>query len=258
MKLIPPRLLFGLLAGVLVAGAAGYEIHARAIADAAPTHLSASPVKITHNAKLGRILVTTRGLTLYYFKRDRAGHSSCSGACSRAWPPLLTRSAHLGTFHLPAKLGTVSHHGGKRQVTYNGWPLYRFAGDRRRGDTRGQGILGLWFAATPGLHAANSTPPPTATASPTPTLMPLPTTTLTAAAPPPATVPAATSVPTATSAPAPSSTAIPYMAPPPTATPYVVPPPLATPTTGNCIPGNNGGDMDGDNNGDPSDDDGCQ
>src|SRR5947208_2919390 len=41
--------------------------------------------------KLGRILVNTRGHTLYLFAKDRNGKSSCSGSCAKFWPPLLSR-----------------------------------------------------------------------------------------------------------------------------------------------------------------------
>jgi predicted lipoprotein with Yx(FWY)xxD motif len=30
-------------------------------------------------------------------------------------------------------------------VTYGGKPLYHFAGDTAAGDTKGQGLNGLWF-----------------------------------------------------------------------------------------------------------------
>ncbi|MGH7763879.1 MAG: COG4315 family predicted lipoprotein, partial [Candidatus Dormibacteraceae bacterium] len=52
---------------------------------------------------------------------------------------------------LSTKLTTVMRPDGGDQVRYNDRPLYRFAGDKKAGDTSGQGIGGEWFAATPSL-----------------------------------------------------------------------------------------------------------
>ena len=49
-----------------------------------------------------------------------------------------------------AKLGTVKRPDGKIQVTYNGLPLYLFAGDSKAGDVKGQGVGGIWHVV--GTH----------------------------------------------------------------------------------------------------------
>ena len=46
-------------------------------------------------------------------------------------------------------LGTITRDDGTTQVTYNGWPLYYFAGDTAPGDTTGQGMEGVWFLVSP-------------------------------------------------------------------------------------------------------------
>jgi hypothetical protein len=46
-------------------------------------------------------------------------------------------------------VGTTARSDGKPQVTYNGRPLYLFVGDKKAGDTNGQGLTafgGGWFA----------------------------------------------------------------------------------------------------------------
>jgi hypothetical protein len=35
------------------------------------------------------------------------------------------------------------------QLTYDGWPLYRYSGDAKPGEANGQGVGGVWFAMTP-------------------------------------------------------------------------------------------------------------
>ena len=56
-------------------------------------------------------------------------------------------------------VGTVTRADGSIQLTLAGSPLYRFAGDTRPGETRGQGVGGTWFAVTPaGARAAQAEP----------------------------------------------------------------------------------------------------
>ena len=37
---------------------------------------------------------------------------------------------------------------GTTQVTYAGFPLYRYSGDKKPGDVKGQGFQGVWHAVT--------------------------------------------------------------------------------------------------------------
>jgi predicted lipoprotein with Yx(FWY)xxD motif len=49
-------------------------------------------------------------------------------------------------------IGTVERSDGKPQVTYNGHPLYLFAGDNTPGATNGQGMTAFgarWFVVSP-------------------------------------------------------------------------------------------------------------
>ena len=71
------------------------------------------------------------------------------------WPPLLTSGpAPVTTGAAQASLvGTTPRADGTRQVTYDGHPLYYFAGDKAPGDVTGQGIHnfgGGWYVVDPG------------------------------------------------------------------------------------------------------------
>jgi predicted lipoprotein with Yx(FWY)xxD motif len=119
-------------------------------------------------------LVTSSGLTLYRNTTEKNGHIRCTGACAAAWPPLLVPTGNklvAGPGVAQAKLGTTRRPDGKRQATYSGSPLYRFASDRKAGDARGQGLGGVWFAAGgSGVSApATTAPPTTSTTTPTDT-----------------------------------------------------------------------------------------
>lgn len=92
------------------------------------------------SSKLGRILVDAKGQTLYLFEADKGAASKCSGACASAWPPLITTGQPIaGSGVSASKLGTTKRGDGTTEVTYNGHPLYTFAGDRAPGQTAGQG-----------------------------------------------------------------------------------------------------------------------
>jgi predicted lipoprotein with Yx(FWY)xxD motif len=116
------------------------------------TAAGAATVKIATDAKLGRILADSQGLTLYTFKNDVAGSgkSAVSGGLAQAWPPLiLTSGSPAKPDGLAGELTLITRDDGAKQVTYQGMPLYRFASDKAPGETNGQGIGGVWFAAMP-------------------------------------------------------------------------------------------------------------
>jgi predicted lipoprotein with Yx(FWY)xxD motif len=102
---------------------------------------------------LGRILVDSKGLTLYDFPPDRGTTSVCYGACAALWPPLISHGKPTaGPGARASLLGTTKRKDGKLQVTYGGQPLYYFVSDRKPGQTTGQGIDqfgGPWWVISP-------------------------------------------------------------------------------------------------------------
>lgn len=102
---------------------------------------------------LGTILVTSEGMTLYDFHKDQGGKSSCYGACAGAWPPLLSEGNPQAQGAAErSMLGTTKRKDGTVQVTYNGWPLYTYAGDQAPGEANGNDIdqFGAeWYALQP-------------------------------------------------------------------------------------------------------------
>ena len=106
-----------------------------------------------HSSRYGRILFDGRGRVLYLFARDRRGRSNCSGACAKAWPPFLTKSAPRTLSGLNAKLlGTTRRGDGTIQVTYAKHPLYYFKEDTKSGQIKCQNVSnfgGLWLVVAP-------------------------------------------------------------------------------------------------------------
>src|SRR6266576_3065711 len=84
--------------------------------------------------KLGKILVSSKGHTLYMFAKDKNSKSSCSGSCATFWPPYLQHGkATAGSGVKASLLGTTRRSNGSLQVTYNQHPLYSFALDKKAG-----------------------------------------------------------------------------------------------------------------------------
>ena len=104
------------------------------------------------STSLGKILVDSQGRTLYLFQGDTGTKSNCSGACATNWPPLTSAKPTVGKGASASMIGTTKRSDGTAQVTYNGHPLYTFAGDSSPGDTSGQGVNAfgaLWYAVSP-------------------------------------------------------------------------------------------------------------
>ena len=107
----------------------------------------------TAKTKLGRILVDSRGRTVYLFEKDRNGKSACTGQCAAFWPPLITNGKPRVSNGARASLiGMTKRADGRMQVTYNHHPLYRFAKDRKAGQTNGEGVNAFgaeWYVVSP-------------------------------------------------------------------------------------------------------------
>jgi predicted lipoprotein with Yx(FWY)xxD motif len=103
----------------------------------------------TASTDLGTVLVDADGMTLYLFDPDAQGASSCYDDCAANWPPLTADDPTAGAGVDSALLGTTERDDGTVQVTYDGWPLYRWAGDEQPGDTTGQGIQDVWWVIAP-------------------------------------------------------------------------------------------------------------
>jgi predicted lipoprotein with Yx(FWY)xxD motif len=111
---------------------------------------------------LGKIVTDSKGFTLYRFDKDTAkpAVSNCDAKCAEQWPPALVEGPEVTVTGVDTKMiGTVKRKDGTKQLTLNGWPLYRYAKDTGAGEANGQGVGGTWFAATPeGKKAQGAAP----------------------------------------------------------------------------------------------------
>jgi predicted lipoprotein with Yx(FWY)xxD motif len=95
---------------------------------------------------LGSVLVDAEGMTVYDFTVDKGTKSECYGGCEAAWPPVTTTGKPTaGEGAMSSALGTTKRKDGALQVTYDGHPLYTFAGDEGPGEATGNEAEGTWF-----------------------------------------------------------------------------------------------------------------
>jgi predicted lipoprotein with Yx(FWY)xxD motif len=104
---------------------------------------------------LGKVLVNSRGMTLYMFVPDKRKRVTCVSVCARIWPPLKVAAGAkaVGAGGVKAALlGSDRSPAGFQVVTYNHWPLYTYLGDRKPGVASGQALNlngGLWYVMSP-------------------------------------------------------------------------------------------------------------
>jgi predicted lipoprotein with Yx(FWY)xxD motif len=135
----------------IVLAAAALLLGGAAVAQASESAGSTSPrptLKI-RSSQFGPILFSGTNRALYTFTRDRRnGPSRCYGDCAAAWPPYYAVGALRAAPGVKRSLiGTVRRRDGRRQVTYNGWPLYFYVNERP-GVVRCQNVRthgGVWL-----------------------------------------------------------------------------------------------------------------
>jgi predicted lipoprotein with Yx(FWY)xxD motif len=150
------------VAGSLAAACGGSSggststVGAGASQTSAATSTAAARTITTRSGSLGAYLTDAAGRAVYAFSADTAHASKCTGTCAKEWPPLTTAGAPNATGQATSgMLGTLARTDGRTQVTYDGHPLYYFAGDSAAGDTNGEGIDnfgGRWYVVAPSGH----------------------------------------------------------------------------------------------------------
>ena len=111
-------------------------VAALALLAGVPAALAARAPAIRYvDDRFGPILATPKKQALYYWRVEKraGGKIRCTGACARAWPPLIVASRAAvprrvagisGTF------GTIRRPDGRLQVTHNGLAVYTYAHEK--------------------------------------------------------------------------------------------------------------------------------
>jgi predicted lipoprotein with Yx(FWY)xxD motif len=101
-------------------------------------------VLIVMHSNLGWVMATAKGLVVYTFGKDSKGAPpTCTGSCAAVWAPVtgVPKAGPADTF--PGTFGVVTGAGGKKVITYDGYPLYTFV-DAPPLSTKGNGLEGAW------------------------------------------------------------------------------------------------------------------
>jgi len=108
-------------------------------------------VYVLRDDELGHILVGDTGMTLYTFANDEMGVSNCDESCLENWPAftLYPGDRLVASSDIMGEWDTIANEEGPAHITYNGMPLYYFAGDEAPGDTNGQGRGDVWWVVAP-------------------------------------------------------------------------------------------------------------
>jgi predicted lipoprotein with Yx(FWY)xxD motif len=122
-----------------------------AAAPPSPSAPAGPGIKAVDTANLGRIVTDEKGWTLYLFSKDKnkPAKSNCDADCLKKWPAVPYVEGLKIDGVDPKLVGKLQRSDGTWQLTINGWPTYKFTGDKAVGDTKGQGVGGVWYALTP-------------------------------------------------------------------------------------------------------------
>lgn len=137
------------------------------IASAAPQQ----ELKVRNSVGWGEVVTDQAGRSLYVFTLNDAGANvgACEEKCLDAWPPLIVKEEPAAGKMVEAdRISTIVRPDGRRQVAYDGWPLFYYHKDEGN-DTYGQDIRdfgGSWDMIAPDGTVATQhilpTPSPTA------------------------------------------------------------------------------------------------
>ena len=99
-----------------------------------------APMMISSAAHAADLLTDKSGMTLYTFDKDSNGQSNCYDGCAVKWPPFIAGKDAKAK----QDFGVIDRNDGSKQWTYKDQPLYTWAGDKKKGDTNGDGVGGVW------------------------------------------------------------------------------------------------------------------
>lgn len=118
-------------------------------ATAAPAAAKPVTLQLVKNNTLGTFLADGDGNTLYLFTQDTPNTSSCYDKCLTFWPAVLPQGDPTLKDGVDKSLiGTTQRTDGSTQLTYNSWPLYYFAKDKKPGDVTGQAVAKTWWVVS--------------------------------------------------------------------------------------------------------------
>jgi predicted lipoprotein with Yx(FWY)xxD motif len=125
-------------------------LKANATVNATTNTTKSYTVNIAYNASVGgNYLVNATGWTMYLYTPDTpfSGNSTCYSSCATYWPVVhyTANSLVLPPTLNASDFNTIIRTDGTTQLTYKGYPVYYYLGDKAAGQTSGQGVMGIWY-----------------------------------------------------------------------------------------------------------------
>ena len=135
-------------------GGDGYGDYGTGNGAAAPATVTAKRTKsLTAKkvARMGDVVLDDENYILYRFDKDipNPASSTCLDACAQKWPPVTLEDGAKLTGLDASKVGSITRPDGLVQVTLGNWALYRYTGDTKPGQWKGQAVGNVWFVAAP-------------------------------------------------------------------------------------------------------------
>jgi predicted lipoprotein with Yx(FWY)xxD motif len=92
------------------------------------------------DTKMGKVMATPQGMTLYTFDKDAEGTSNCDAKCLKNWPAFRAEAGAKAE----GKWSIVKATDGTDMWAYEGKPLYTYVKDAAPGETSGDGVGKVW------------------------------------------------------------------------------------------------------------------
>ena len=100
---------------------------------AANQAMSPRLVRTIMDENLGEVLTTSNKQAIYIWRSEPKGKIRCTGACAKAWPPVLVKKGVVVPMHysgIKGDFGTIRRPDGSRQLTLDRRALYTYAHEK--------------------------------------------------------------------------------------------------------------------------------
>jgi predicted lipoprotein with Yx(FWY)xxD motif len=90
-------------------------------------------VRTIMDKQLGEVLTTANKQAIYVWNSEPKGKIRCTGACAKAWPPVIVKKGVTVPMHyagIKGDFGTIRRADGTRQLTLNKRALYTYAHEK--------------------------------------------------------------------------------------------------------------------------------
>jgi predicted lipoprotein with Yx(FWY)xxD motif len=118
---------------ICLVAVAGLTLAVQATPAARQGTMKPALVKTIVDKQLGRVLTTPGKQAIYVWNKEPKGKIRCTGACAKAWPPVIVKAGVVVPMRVKGIIGafgTVRRPNGARQLTFNKRPLYTYAHER--------------------------------------------------------------------------------------------------------------------------------